>query len=345
MLFSFSEEQRELRDMVSDFLQSTLPVTALREQWEQGGDANSAILKPIAELGLIGITIPEDSDGMGGDAIDLALPLEQFGYHGVAEAVGLTMGVIAPMVTKYGSDELKQQWLPRISAGELLGTVALGSQEVVPAAAVADMILVEHDGQIHLLTKDQVDVTAVTTMDRSLNAGTATYRLGSETLLTDTPDAVEYAGSLTRAVIASTLVGASQRLLDMTTDYIQTREQFGRIIGSFQAIKHRMADTAVLIEAARSLTWFAHYALANPEEDIETATRMAKSAANEAADLANYASLQHHGGVGFTWEYDVHFWLQRTFALVRLHGDSEELLEELGDAYLERIFTEPVPAA
>ncbi|MFW0149926.1 acyl-CoA dehydrogenase family protein [Mycobacterium sp. smrl_JER01] len=134
---------------------------------------------------------------------------------------------------------------------------------------------------------------------------------------------------------AAQLVGCAQALLDMTVSYSMQREQFGKVIGSFQAIKHKLADSAVAIEAARSLTWAAAYALAHGTDDALAMCHAAKGAASAAGSQVNATALQVHGGIGFTWEHDLHLWLKRCAALERAHGASYEHREELGAKLIE----------
>lgn len=338
MQFSFDEDQKDFAEMVHDFLEQQFPSTKLRDQWENGGNANSDLVKNLAELGVQAATIPEEYEGLGRNGLDLPLALESFGYYGAAETLGLTNGVIAPFLVRYANDEQKQQWLPKIAQGEVLGTVRLSGDETVVGAGYADVFLVIQGDEVHLVPRDQVQVTNIASQDPTLHLGACATDLGEQTLIANDADAAAYVQTLTRSVISSYLIGISQRMLDSARDYALEREQFGRKIGSFQGIKHRMADSAVKIEAARSLSWFAHYCHVHDYNNPVAAAAMAKDAASDAAHATNYSSLQHHGGIGFTWEYDLHMWLQRGYALERLFGTVDELSAELGDYYLNEIY-------
>jgi len=337
MQFSFDEEQREFAGLVNDYLEQNFSARALRQQWEHGGHANSDLLSSLAELGIMAPAIPEEFEGLGRDGLDLPLAFEAFGYYGVAETIAFTSGVVAPFLVRYAAPETKRRWLPQIAQGRVLCTVQLEGDSLSIGASTADLFLIVRNGQVHLVAREQARVTDAVTQDPTLALGEVEAEVGAETLVSDAPGAVEYLQSLIRSAVSSILVGISQRLLDSAREYMLVREQFGRVIGSFQSLKHRMADTVVQIEAARSLSWYAHYSHVHDDAHHLTAANMAKSAASVAAHSANYTALQHHGGIGFTWEHDLHMWLQRGYALERMFGTADELRAALGAHYLERL--------
>lgn len=337
MRFSFDEEQQEFAGMVRDYLAQSFPASRLRDQWENGGSANAEVALGLAELGAMAPAIPEEFDGLGRDGLDLALTFEWFGYFGVAEPLAFTSGVAAPFLVRYAGDDLQRAWLPRFAQGDALATLQLDEGAAVVGATVADVFLVVREDGVHLVDSERVAIAPLESQDPTLALGRIDAQVGPESLVTDDPGAAEYLRVLTRAAVASTLVGISQRLLEMTREYMLVREQFGRAIGSFQSLKHRMADTAAQIEAARSLSWFAHYSHVRGEGRPLVAASMAKSAASAAAHSAGYTALQHHGGIGFTWEYDLHLWLQRAYALERLFGTADELRADIGAGVVDRV--------
>lgn len=337
MRFSFDEDQQEFAAMVRDYLSQSFPASRLREQWDSGGSAAAELLGALAELGAMAPVIPEEFEGLGRDGLDLALAFEWFGYFGVAEPIPFTSGVVAPFLVRYGDEDLKRTWLPRLAEGRALVTVRLEGDAPVVGATIADAFLVAHGDEVHLLDRDQAEIAPVDGQDPTLGLGRIDARCTGETLVSRASGAAACLQMLTRATIASILVGISQRMLEMTREYMLLREQFGRAIGSFQSLKHRMADTAAQIEAARSLSWFAHYSIVRGEGQAAVAASMAKSAASAAAHSAGYTALQHHGGIGFTWEYDLHMWLQRGFALERLFGTVDELRADVGARVIDRV--------
>lgn len=334
MQFSFDEEQREFAEMVREYLEQSFQPADLRGQWEDGGNANRDLIAPLADLGVMGATIPEQLGGLERDGMDMPLAIEAFGYFGVSELVGLTSGAIAPFLVKHASAALHERWLPKIAEGKAIGSVQLDADSLVLGATVADIFLVVRDSQVYLVASEHAIAVPADAQDHTLALGSLSVSLEAAEWVAGGDEAVAYLTALTRAAVASHLVGLAQRMLDMTRDYMLVREQFGRVIGSFQSLKHRMADCAVQIEAARSLSWAAHYSHVHDYQDAMAAAAMAKSAASSAAHRMNYAALQHHGGNGFTWEFDLHLWLQRGFALERIFGTADQLRAELGARYL-----------
>ncbi len=337
MHFSFDEDQQEFAELVRDYLNQTFPASRLRDQWENGGTAGIELLSGLAELGAMASVIPEEFDGLGRDGLDLALSFEWFGYFGVAEPLAFTSGVAAPFIVRYASEEAKRTWLPRFAEGRALATVQLEENALVVGATIADVFLVARGNEVHLFDRDQVSVTHIDSQDPTLGLGRLEAACTPDSLISDEPGALEYLQTLTRSAVASILVGVSQRMLDMTQEYMLLREQFGRVIGSFQSLKHRMADTAAHIEAARSLSWFAHYSHVRDQGQPAVAASLAKSAASTAVHSTGYAALQHHGGIGFTWEYDLHMWLQRGYALERLFGTADRLRADVGAHVIDRV--------
>ena len=310
MLFDFNPEQHQFDDSVRNLLARHMTPAHLRAAWDSGHDHTSSIWPSLVSMGLTGLVAPESAGGLGGSLIDLALPLEQCGRHCVPEPIVESL-VVAPLVLADHVSDATTRWLERLVSGDALATANLMGGSIVPDGGRADITLVRDGHELHLVPQDLVTATPMPSADPTRRLAECTYELGEDTLLTADPAAAIRAGDLGAAGTASMLVGLSQHLLETTRDYLLQREQFGVPIGSFQALKHRLADVAVATEAARSLSWYAAYALSVRSEDASVAASMAKGAASSAAHLANSAALQLHGGIGFTWEHDLHLWLQR----------------------------------
>ncbi|MET0735544.1 MAG: acyl-CoA dehydrogenase family protein [Microbacterium sp.] len=336
MEFDFDDDQYAFRDAIRAFLQQRFPAARLRELWSAGGSDVRTQWAGLAESGVIAVAIGEEFGG-GGSLLDLALPLEELGYAAAPEGLALAAGVVAPAVSQYASAVRCDEWLEGLAGGDIIPSLVLAGQRVVLGAQDADVFLVQDDDGLLLAPRVELRVGRLRTQDGSLRAGTVDGDIDERFRIASGRSAAEAVRSAARAVTASTMVGSSQRLIDMTRDYVLVREQFGTAIGSFQAVKHRLADAAVQLEAARSLAWWAHYCLVHDERRAAVASMMAKDAANAAATLAGYAALQLHGGIGFTWEHDLHLWLQRGKALQHLFGSSDDLRLELGDRFLAEV--------
>lgn len=331
MLFDFEEEQYAFRDVVRSALGRHMPASAVRAEWNEPVEGRGGAWSQLVHLGVLAMTVPEKHGGLGGTFVDLVLPLEEIGYHAVTGPVLATAAVAAPVLANFAADDIAAKWLPRIATGETAFALALDGSELVSHFNAADAVIVRSGQQLHLVQASAVRAEPVESMDPTLRLSRCSFDLDRSTLLTEDPDAADLAMQLGTIATSSVLVGLSQRMSDMTRAYLLERHQFGQVIGSFQALKHRMADVAVATEAARGLAWYAAYAAATMLVERAEAAHLAKASANHAAHLAGSAALQLHGGIGFTWEHDLHLWLQRAKALETLFGSIHEHRQEIAE--------------
>jgi alkylation response protein AidB-like acyl-CoA dehydrogenase len=324
--FEFSEEQEALRDLARDLFQRESPPSRLRAMWGEEEPRDDKVWRTIAEAGLLGITVPEEFGGLGGDEVDLAPVLEEAGRAALPDPLVETLAVAAPALAEGGRDEQKREWLPRIAAGEALVAVSFGDEPWVLDADVADLLLVEHDDAVHLVPKGSFT-------SRRIRSEDGARRLFEVDVTLDDSTATSVDGRLARlravAATAALLNGVASKLLELTLEHVKSRTQFDRSVGSFQAVKHKLAEVAVEIDAARPAAWYAAYLIAQRDPGTVDASRVAKIAANDAAHRANVEALQLHGGIGFTWEHDLHFWLKRGLALEAACGSSADHRREL----------------
>ena len=340
MLFDLTNDQVEFRDSVRGLLSRRMTPTDLRALWDAEGAGTRVLWHQLAEIGLLGMVVPETHDGAGGSHVELALGLEQVGYHGVPDPVLETACVAASAIETFGDEAVRNRWLPAIASGDAVISVSLNDPPLVVHGAQADAVLVARGTQLHLVPADRAQWRPVASQDPTRRMAFGDFRLDDSTRLVDGAAAVERVRSAARMSTASVLVGIAQRLVDMTVTFVLQREQFGQVIGSFQALKHRLADAAVAVEAARSLTWYAAYAFSYEPGEASRSARAAKGSASSAAAIANSAALQLHGGIGFTWEDDLHLWLKRGQALERAHGSVSDHREAVG----AQILDPPTPA-
>ncbi|HEY2702112.1 MAG TPA: acyl-CoA dehydrogenase family protein [Candidatus Dormibacteraeota bacterium] len=322
MDFDFSPEQYMLRDTVRDLLRRECSPAAVRGAWASPTGRSPERWRRLADLGVVGLTVPEEHGGAGMDEVDLVLILEEAGRALLPEPLLETTAVAAPLLARAGSDELRSRWLPRIASGEAGVTVGLAGSPYV-ADATADLVILEREGALHAVTQDRLTLRPLRSMDGARRLFAVTAELGGDTVLSSSPEDARWAFDHAAAASAAELVGVAGAMLDMTVDHVKQREQFGRRIGSFQAVQHKLAETLMLVESARAAVYYAAWALANDAPDASIAASVAKACASDAERRTNLEALQLHGGIGFTWEHDLHLWLKRGKALELQHGDAD----------------------
>ena len=305
MKFALDEQQRDFAASIDAAL-GAADVPAAVRAWAQGDTApGRKIWATLTDLGVTALAVPEKFDGIEAHPVDLVVALEALGRWCVPGPVAESIAV-APVLL--GDDDRSAA----LAAGELIATVAL--PPAVPRAADADfagLVLLAHDGHVSDAaagdSHESVD-PARKLFDVSATGGRRAADVGR---------AFEFGALAT----AAQLVGAGQAMLDMSVAYAKQRSQFGRIIGSYQAIKHKLADVHIALELARPLVYGAALSLAEDSPETARDVSAAKAAASEAALLAARSSLQTHGAIGFTAEHDLSLWLLRVQALHSAWGD------------------------
>jgi alkylation response protein AidB-like acyl-CoA dehydrogenase len=320
--FDFSEEQYLLRDTVRDLLRRESTPAQVRAMWDDSSGRSPERWRKLGELGVLGLLVPEQYGGSGLDEVDMVLVLEESGRSVLPEPLLESSTLAAPLVARAGSDALKQQWLPRLASGDAVATVGLQSQPYV-GDATADLLLLERDGEIHAVTQDRVTLQPLKSVDGARRLFKVTAETGDDTLVGTSEQHGQWLFDHAAAATAAQMVGIADALMSQTVEYVKVREQFGRKVGSFQAVQHRLAEMLLQVESARSAVYYAAYALANELPDASVAASVAKAAANDAERFANQNALQLHGGIGFTWEHDLHLWLKRGKALEWQYGDAD----------------------
>jgi alkylation response protein AidB-like acyl-CoA dehydrogenase len=328
--FDFSEEQYLLRDTVRDLLRRESSPAQVRAMWADERGRSAQRWGKLGELGVLGLLVPEQYGGSGLDEVDMVLVLEETGRSVLPEPVVESAALAAPLLARAGSDALKQEWLPKLATGDAVASVGLASQPYV-ADATADLLILERDGELHAVTQDRVTLTPLKSVDGARRMFKVTAETGDDTLIGSSEQHGQWAFDHAAAATATQLVGIAGALLDQTVEYVKVREQFGRKVGSFQAVQHRLAEMLLQVESARSAVYYAAYALANELPDASVAASVAKAAANDAERFANQWSLQLHGGIGFTWEHDLHLWLKRGKALEWSYGDADFHRKRIAD--------------
>jgi alkylation response protein AidB-like acyl-CoA dehydrogenase len=328
--FDFSAEQYMLRDTVRDFLQKESSPKRVREAWESETGRSPERWKKLGDLGILGLTIPEEHGGAGMNEIDMVLLLEEAGRNILPEPLLEHAAVGAPLLARAGTEAQKAAWLPRLATGEATVSISLASEPYVQDAN-ADVVIIEKDGELHAATQDRLTLTPLQAADGARRLFKVTAELDEGTLMGEAGEHAQWAFDHAAAATAAELVGIADAMLQQTVAYAKEREQFGRKIGSFQAVQHKLAETFLLVESAKSAIYYAAYALAQDVPDKHIHVSVAKAYAGMAERRANYESLQLHGGIGFTWEHDLHLWLKRGRALEAVYGDSDWHRRRIGD--------------
>jgi alkylation response protein AidB-like acyl-CoA dehydrogenase len=306
--FGFDDDQIAFRDAARDLLDKECTPEAVREAAAEPGRLNRCLWDRLDVMGVLAALVPEDRGGLGLDERSLVLVLEEAGRAALPHPLIATAAVAAPLVGAAG--------------GAMIATDLGGPY--VPCAADADrLLLYDPDGRgLHLVEAGAVTLTPAATVDPARWAATVGWRPTAATQVTDDPDAVRAARARGAWGAAAFLVGLGQRMLDMTVAYVGERQQFGVPVGSFQAVKHHLADALKELAFARPVVWRAAHSLATGAATTGRDVAMAKALASDAASLVGRRALQCHGAIGYTIEHDLAIYLKRTWALARAWGDA-----------------------
>lgn len=326
MDFTFTEDQLSLRDAIHKFLMVEAAPEMLREIWETESGRSADLRAKLADQGLTAFSVPEAYGGMGLGDIDWVLIHQELGYYAIPDSLVATAYLSVHLLKSLpDGNKLKEEWLPKIAAGNARVALGNGTNPFVADAANADLLLLGHKDELHALKPAQVKLTAQPSIDASRRLYMVEWTPSEFTRVADASlGKALWLGALDRAglAISAGLLGLAQRMLDLGTDYAAQRKQFGKPIGSFQAVKHHLADVTVKIEFARPLVQRAAYSLATNHPLASVHVSQARLAAGEAARLAARKSIQVHGAMGYTWEADLQMFMKRAWALDATWGDS-----------------------
>lgn len=316
MEFNLGEEQAELAATVRSLLEKRADSAAVRDASTSESGHDLALWATLCEqIGVAALAVPEEYDGVGATFFETAVVLEELG-RSLAPSPLLATTVATQALLAGGTEDAKQRLLPRIAAGEV-ATLVTGAGPVLDGDRAAIVLAVLGDELVEIL---DAPATWVESMDQSVRLARLDLAVATTVPLGDGAAAGARAELVGAASVAALAVGLADRALQMTVAYSKERVQFGRAIGSFQALKHRMAEVFARTEMARSASWAASYALAEGADDADFLTRAAASYAIETAQLAASECVQLHGGIAITWEHDAHLVFKRAHALGQLFG-------------------------
>ena len=357
MNFGFSEEQEELRKAVRRFLDDKSPSTEVRRLMETTEGYDAAVWSQMAnQLGLQAISIPEEYGGAGFGYVELVVVLEEMGRSLLCAPYFSTVALAANALLSSGDEGAKAEYLPGIASGETIATLAFteesgrwdvegiamvasragdgwmldGTKSYVIDGHTADLILVAartgNGVSLFALPGDAEGLTRtpLATMDQTRKQAKLTFAATPARLVGEEGGAgpvLSKTLDLAAVALAAEQVGGAQRVLDMSVEYAKHRIQFGRPIGSFQAIKHKCADMLLEVESAKSAAYYAGWAAAEDNDELPVTACLAKAYCSEAYFHAAAENIQIHGGIGFTWDHDAHLYFKRAKSSELILGD------------------------
>jgi alkylation response protein AidB-like acyl-CoA dehydrogenase len=291
----------------------------------------------LTKLGVIGALAPEARGGLGLDAIDLSVLLEETGRAAVPELVVETAAVAVPLLAAVSDEPRAAHWLARVLTGDVSVAVGLSCDTYVVGAELAALILCERDGELHGCERDSVQLTRVSSVDRARRLARVHFTPSAETRLASGERAQQLlATAKDHAALgtAAQLVGLGARMLELTAAHVKTRKQFGQAIGAFQAVKHQLVDAHLALEFAGPLVYRAAHSVAHGHPERSLHISMAKAFASDAALLAARTALQLHGAIGYSYEYELQLFMKRAWALAAAYGDARAHRQRLADVML-----------
>jgi alkylation response protein AidB-like acyl-CoA dehydrogenase len=346
MNFGFSQEQDMLRVQARKFLEDQCPIPQVRAIAQGRKSCSKALWQQVADLGWLGLTVPEDQGGVGMDWVDLVVILEETG-RSLFPSPFISTTLAATTISQFGTEPQQQQWLPSIMNGSCIATLALldnedyyssdsielqaettkesvvltGNKSFVQDAAEANLFLVAfRNGSelaLALVAADQqgVSIQPTTNLDRTKPSGTVSLNEVSirlDSVVNCGADGISNIIGQGALAVSAESIGVCEGILDMTAQYAKDRTQFGHPIGHFQGVKHPLADVYVDIECMKSLTYYAAWALSTGQQDSELAIARAKAYCSEKTCNAGVVGIQMHGAIGYTEEYDLQLYLKRS---------------------------------
>jgi alkylation response protein AidB-like acyl-CoA dehydrogenase len=324
--FDLNDTQQEIKRTAKEFLASRFPPEKVRELAE-AESYDEGLWKQIAELGWPGIAIGEEHGGQGLGMVELAALLEETGFA-CAPTPLLGSAGAALVISAAGSEEQRAEWLAKLASGEATGAFGGVDPEGestlfcdLPSADVA--VVFDGDGA-RLARAAELAFELVQTIDATRSFAEVAAPAGDPL-----PGDVDAGRDRLAVAIAAELVGLAQRAMEMAVDYARERQQFGRPVGAYQAVSHRCAAMLLGVEEARSLTYFAAWAADADPESLPLAAAMANARAADAAWESAASALQVFGGIGFTWEHDLQFWLKRARVTGRMLGTPRQHRERV----------------
>jgi hypothetical protein len=324
MRFTFTGEQRALQGSIREFLEKECtPEHARagfsRERWSQ-----------LAGLGVVGLIAPAEDGGLGLGEADLVLLLEEAGRFALPDPLVEASAAVALL-----RDAEENDLLLEVAEGDVVPVVGFERFRYVPHADAADILLLQRGEEMYSLPREAVKLTPAGSIDAPRPMFTVEWKPSDGLEVSNEIELVQAAFERATLGTAAELLGVASRCIEIAAGYAKDRHQFGRPIGSFQAVKHKLADALLRLEFARPVVYRAAASIAAGAHTRPRDVSMAKSFAGDAATGAARAALQTLGAIGYTQEHDLHIWLKRAWALSAAYGDAASHRTRVASAVLD----------
>ena len=360
MNLDFSDDQKFLQSEAQKFFNKEGGLSSARSVMDNSLEGDAELWQKIVELGWTGIRVPEAYEGLGLGHLELCVIAEELGRSLAPVPFSSSVYFFTEALIKFGSEDIKSNILPKLVSGEVIGTygiaedmhqatesnlnVSVTSEKIsgvkiaVPDAGLASqmIVVVKSNSGTDLRLVDLNDASVTVTMQKNLDSSKAFYKVEFDQtpskLIGETGQGWSYIQHLldqAAVLFAFEQVGGSQAALDMAKAYSMERFAFGRQIGSYQAIKHKLADMYIAVTLAKSNCYYGAWALSSESAELPLAAATARVSATKAFQLCSKENIQTHGGNGFTWEYDCHLFYKRSKVLSVLLGSESTWKEKL----------------
>ena len=322
MNFIFTEDQIQFKEAIKSFLTDECTPESIREGWEIKKPFNQDRWSNLIDLGILSSNLPEEKGGLGIDQVTLTLMVEEMGYAGLpepaAEQTFLVNDLISilPQNIAEAVEDLYEAGTKYISLAHPLAPNPLFAKDS------AGLILLD-ESECKFISKENMDLEIITSNDPSrelYKINSINDSISSNENFTELNAAVSARGSLMTAAL---LIGLAQKMIDLSSAYVLDRTQFGKPIGSFQAVKHMLADVAVAIEFAKPAVYRAAHSLSDNNSKLLLHCAHAKFMCSRAAELACKNSIQAHGAMGYTWEMDLHIYMRKAWSMMACWGNED----------------------
>ncbi len=334
MKFDLSDEQRDLQTTVRDYLQTRFPMPRVRSVID-GAASDDDLWRGLMELGIGAVATSQEYGGLGLGVLDIAAVIEMIGYCAAPVPIlGQVLGILA--LTHAADAEQRERWLPELAAGRRRVSVIFDQSAPALDIAGSDLLITYTDGKLSLVEVDTaVTVEHLPSIDRTRALSRVDLNDAVLQPLPGGADRADWLYDVALTLLAADAVGGATRCLDMTVDYVSMREQGGVVVGSHQAVKHQLADLALRVDPSRGLYWYAAHLL--DQDSVRATTEGARAAALAKAHTAERyveagrAAVALHGGIGYTWECDVHIFLKRALVDRQYLGGPRRLYARVAD--------------
>jgi alkylation response protein AidB-like acyl-CoA dehydrogenase len=352
MEFDLDTDQRALRDAARAFLEREAPVTYARAMMDDARGFREDLWRKMADLGWMGLPFPEDAGGVGQGFVALAILLSEMGRVVLPGPYFSTVAVAGQAIVEGGTEAQRKELLPGICTGETIIAfvnapdlsadrtgLLTGDARFVADAVSAHRFVVAGDDELFVTEPDHdsIKLIPVETLDATRKVAHVRFdNAVVERLGVAGPGTIQRVRDRACVALAAEMLGSAERVLELAVDYAKQRVQFDRPIGSFQAVKHRAADMHSDVESLRNAVYYAAWAIERDHPDASLAASMAKAFASDAFRRVASSGIQVHGGIGFTWEHDMHLYFKRAKASEVAFGSADFHRERMADLLKSR---------